>query len=113
MFAVRSSSRPRCMASCRRLSREHATQSPVPGSRQRIDAGGWDRYGLFTDQCWRDDVHPVLQAVFALAEAGQSRRHATLVQAPRHIGLTPPSDPLSAASSNRCTSSSSTCSKCT
>ncbi|KVD88327.1 esterase [Burkholderia ubonensis] len=49
----------------------------LPGERQRVDIDGCDHYGLFTGQCWRDDVHPVLQAVFAQAEAGRSRRHAT------------------------------------
>ncbi|RQS67279.1 polyhydroxyalkanoate depolymerase [Burkholderia sp. Bp8963] len=43
--------------------------------RHRIDVDGCDHYGLFTGVRWRDDVHPVLEAVFAHAEAGRTPRH--------------------------------------
>ncbi|AFQ48591.1 polyhydroxyalkanoate depolymerase [Burkholderia cepacia GG4] len=39
------------------------------GQRHRADIGDCDHYGLFTGARWRDDVHPVLQRVFAQAEA--------------------------------------------
>jgi poly(3-hydroxybutyrate) depolymerase len=45
-------------------------------ARQRLDVDGCDHYGLFTGERWRDDVHPALQAAFARAEAGLSRRRA-------------------------------------
>ncbi|MGU7775579.1 polyhydroxyalkanoate depolymerase [Burkholderia sp. MR1-5-21] len=47
----------------------------APGERHRIDVEGCDHYGLFTGTRWRDDVHPVLETVFAQAEAGRATRH--------------------------------------
>ena len=44
----------------------------APDARQRLDVGDCDHYGLFTGERWRNDVHPVLQAVFAQAEAGKA-----------------------------------------
>jgi poly(3-hydroxybutyrate) depolymerase len=44
----------------------------APGARQRLDVGDCDHYGLFTGERWRNDVHPVLQAVFLRAEAGKA-----------------------------------------
>ncbi|NTY37784.1 polyhydroxyalkanoate depolymerase [Burkholderia diffusa] len=41
--------------------------------RYRIDIDDCDHYGLFTGVRWRDNVHPMLQRVFALAEAGRPR----------------------------------------
>ncbi|AXF20209.1 polyhydroxyalkanoate depolymerase [Burkholderia pyrrocinia] len=43
------------------------------GERHRVDIDDCDHYGLFTGARWRGNVHPALQRVFALAEAGRSR----------------------------------------
>ncbi|WP_043283760.1 polyhydroxyalkanoate depolymerase [Paraburkholderia oxyphila] len=55
----------------------HAAQEMCSGiaaeGRQRLDVDDCDHYGLFTGERWRDDVHPVLQATFALGEAGRTR----------------------------------------
>jgi poly(3-hydroxybutyrate) depolymerase len=56
----------------------HAAQEMCSGvgpeARQRVDVKDCDHYGLFTGKRWRDDVHPVLQATFARAEAGLPQR---------------------------------------
>lgn len=46
----------------------------APDARERLDVNGCDHYGLFTGERWRVDVHPVLQATFARAEAARSLR---------------------------------------
>ncbi|KVG52133.1 esterase [Burkholderia ubonensis] len=48
----------------------------TPRERRRLDVDGCDHYELFTGEHWRDDVHPVLQTVFAQAEASRARRRA-------------------------------------
>jgi poly(3-hydroxybutyrate) depolymerase len=48
----------------------------APDARHRLDVEGCDHYGLFTDERWRDDVHPVLQAAFTRAEAARLREYA-------------------------------------
>ncbi|MCA8003301.1 polyhydroxyalkanoate depolymerase [Burkholderia metallica] len=45
-------------------------------ARQRVDIDGCDHYGLFTDEHWRTDVHPALQAAFARAEGSRRRTRA-------------------------------------
>jgi poly-beta-hydroxyalkanoate depolymerase len=46
----------------------------APDACRRLDVDGCDHYGLFTGERWRADVHPVLQATFAQAEAAWSRQ---------------------------------------
>ncbi|WP_333994026.1 polyhydroxyalkanoate depolymerase [Burkholderia orbicola] len=41
--------------------------------RHRVDIDDCDHYGLFTGPRWHGNVHPALQRVFALAEAGRPR----------------------------------------
>ncbi|WP_430233262.1 polyhydroxyalkanoate depolymerase [Paraburkholderia tropica] len=41
----------------------------APDAHRRFDVEGCDHYGLFTGERWLADVHPVLQATFANAEA--------------------------------------------
>ena len=41
--------------------------------RFRIDIDDCDHYGLFTGARWHGDVHPMLQRVFAWAEARRPR----------------------------------------
>lgn len=48
-------------------------------ARQRVDVKDCDHYGLFTGECWHDDVHPALQAAFARAEAGLPQRRRTVL----------------------------------
>ncbi|MDN7654391.1 polyhydroxyalkanoate depolymerase [Burkholderia multivorans] len=43
--------------------------------RHRADIEDCDHYGLFSGAHWRDDVHPALQRLFALAEAARRRPH--------------------------------------
>ena len=43
------------------------------GERHRIDVDDCDHYGLFIGARWHGTVHPALQRVFALAEAGRPR----------------------------------------
>ncbi|MCP3710079.1 polyhydroxyalkanoate depolymerase [Paraburkholderia sp. CNPSo 3274] len=54
-------------------------------ARQQLDVEGCDHYGLFTGECWRDEVHPALQAAFIRAEAARMRRCTT----PRRSGVVP------------------------
>ncbi|AZQ50699.1 polyhydroxyalkanoate depolymerase [Burkholderia cenocepacia] len=42
-------------------------------ARHRVDVDDCDHYGLFTGPRWHGNVHPALQRVFALAEAGRPR----------------------------------------
>ncbi|WP_043285493.1 polyhydroxyalkanoate depolymerase [Paraburkholderia oxyphila] len=51
----------------------HAMCSSIAANgRRRLDVDDCDHYGLFTGERWRDDVHHVLQATFALGEASRT-----------------------------------------